>query len=159
VSLDRYHETRALVTNFYTDVFLAYMRSFIPPAKLGGRKTRFTSTGSIASAMDERSKENRASVPRGLWIVVVHHLAWVHLFFILAIVAGVVLTLLRCFLPSGLERIQSAYIIGNATTTRDKMIYLITRLGWPPLFWLQTTVSAMTPFVSMHDLDSLKTFD
>lgn len=130
------------------DVFLAYVRSFILPAKLGGRKTGFTSTGSIASAMNERSKENRASLPRRLWIVVVHHLAWVHLLFILAIVAGVVLTLLRCFLPDGLERIRSAYVIGNATTTHDKLIYLITRLGWPPLFWLQATVSAMTPFVS-----------
>lgn len=137
-----------MATNMHTDVFLAYVRSFILPEKLGGRKTGFTSTGSIASAMDERSKERRASLPRRLWIVIVHHLAWVHLLFILAIVAGVILTLLRCFLPDGLERIRSAYIIGNATTTHDKLIYLITRLGWPPLFWLQATVSAMTPFVS-----------
>lgn len=97
--------------------------------------------------MNERSKENRASLPRRLWIVIVHQLAWVHLLFIFAIVAGVVLTLLRCFLPDGLERIRSAYIIGNATTTHDKLIYLVTRLGWPPLFWLQATVSSMTPFV------------
>jgi len=130
-------------------IFVAYIRSFILPAKLGGRKTGFTSTGSIASAMNERSKENRASLPRRVWIVVVHQMAWVHLLFILAIVAGVTLTLLRCFLPDGLERIRSAYIIGNATTTRDKLVYLITRLGWPPLFWLQSTVSALTPFVSM----------
>jgi hypothetical protein len=128
-------------------IFVAYVRSFILPARLGGKKTGFTSTGSIASAMKERSKENRASLPRRVWIVVVHQMAWVHLLFILAIVAGVTLTLLRCFLPDGLERIRSAYIIGNATTTRDKLIYLITRLGWPPLFWLQSTVSALTPFV------------
>jgi hypothetical protein len=130
-------------------IFVAYIRSFILPAALGGRKTGFTSTGSIASAMDERSKENRASLPRRVWIVVVHQMAWVHGLFILAIVAGVTLTLLRCFLPDGLERIRSAYIIGNATTTRDKLVYLITRLGWPPLFWLQSTVSALTPFVSV----------
>ena len=136
-----------MATDLRTDVFLAYVRSFILPEKLGGRKTGFTSTGSITSAMNERSKEKRASLPRRLWIVVVHQLAWVHLLFILAIVAGVTLTLLRCFLPDGLERIRSAYIIGNATTTHDKLIYLVTRLGWPPLFWLQATVSAMTPFV------------
>lgn len=103
--------------------------------------------------MNERSKEGRASLPRRLWIVVVHQLAWVHLLFILAIVAGVTLTFLRCFLPDGLERIRSAYIIGNATTTHDKLIYLVTRLGWPPLFWMQATVSAMTPFVSQPFLD------
>ena len=136
-----------MTTDLRTDVFLAYVRSFILPEKLGGRKTGFTSTGSITSAMNERSKENRASLPRRLWIVIVHHLAWVHLLFILAIVAGVILTLLRCFLPDGLERIRSAYVIGNAITTHDKLIYLVTRLGWPPLFWLQSTVSAMTPFV------------
>lgn len=98
--------------------------------------------------MNERSKEKRASLPRRLWIIVVHQLAWVHLLFILAIVAGVVLTFLRCFLPDGLEKIRSAYIIGTATSNHDKLVYLITRLGWPPLFWLQATVSAMTPFVS-----------
>jgi hypothetical protein len=128
-------------------IFVAYVRSFILPAKLGGRKTGFTSTGSIASAMDERSKENRASLPRRVWIVVVHQMVWIHLLFILAITAGVTLTLLRCFLPDGLERIRSVHIIGNATTPRDKLIYLITRLGWPPLFWLQSAVSALTPFV------------
>lgn len=136
-------------------IFVAYIRSFILPAKLGGKKTGFTSTGSIASAMDERSKENRVSLPRRVWIVVVHQMAWVHLLFILAIVAGVTLTLLRCFLPDGLERIRSAYIIGNAITTREKLIYLITRLGWPPLFWLQSTVSALTPFVSTRRMPEL----
>lgn len=133
-----------------TDVFVAYVRSFILPTILGGRKTGFTSTGSITSAMDERSKENRASLPRRLWVIVIHQLAWVHLLFILAIIAGVVLTFLRCFLPDGLEKIRSAYVIGAATSTEDKLVYLITRLGWPPLFWLQSTVSAMTPFVSPH---------
>ena len=128
-------------------IFVAYIRSFILPASLGGKKTGFTSTGSIASAMNERSAENRASLPRRVWIVVVHQMAWVHGLFILAIIAGVTLTLLRCFIPHGLERIRSAYIIGNATTIRDKLVYLITRLGWPPLFWLQSTVSALTPFV------------
>lgn len=140
------------VANNMPDVFIAYVRSFILPTKLGGRKTGFTSTGSIASAMEERSKENRVSLPRRLWIIVVHQLAWVHLLFTLAIVAGVILTLLRCFVPDGLERIRSAYIIGNATSTHEKLIYLITRLGWPPMFWLQATVSAMTPFVSSSTL-------
>ena len=148
---ERFRRERPLTPR--TDVFLAYVRSFILPEKLGGRKTGFTSTGSITSAMNERSKENRASLPRRQLIDVVHQLAWVHLLFILAIVAGVVLTLLRCFLSDGLERIRSAYIIGNATTTHDKLIYLVTRLGWPPLFWLQATVSAMTPFVRINVLE------
>lgn len=148
VSGCNFDASKYAIANSNSDVFIAYVRSFILPTKLGGRKTGFTSTGSIASAMEERSKENRVSLPRRLWIIVVHQLAWVHLLFILAILAGVILTLLRCFLPDGLERIRSAYIIGNATSTHDKLIYLITRLGWPPLFWLQATVSAMTPFVS-----------
>lgn len=104
--------------------------------------------------MDERSKEKRASLPRRLWIIIFHQLAWVHLLFVVAIVAGVVLTFLRCFLPDGMETIRSAYIIGAATSTHDKLVYLITRLGWPPLFWLQATASAMTPFVSSPSRDN-----
>ena len=85
--------------------------------------------------------------------MVYHHMAWIHGLFICATVAGVVLAFLRCLLPDGTSRIASAYVIGEVETTEDKLVYLITRLGWPPLFWLQAAVSAMTPFVclfSMH---------
>lgn len=70
--------------------------------------------------------------------------AWIHVVFVAACLGGVGLAFARAFTHG---RVPSAYSVIPAQTVSDQLIYLITRIGWPPLFWMQYVSSALTPIV------------
>lgn len=131
----------------YTDIFLAFLRSFALPISLGGAVAGFTSSGSFTSDLHERDLAARAPLYRRLYVTLFSHLAVIHLTFFLACSVGVALTLARALVYDSSRSLPSAYAIGPLESSHARLIYLLTRIGWPPLFWLQTVVSALTPLL------------
>jgi hypothetical protein len=122
------------------------MRSFVLPTALGGEKTGFKASGSISSALHERSQQSRAPLPRRLRVTLFSHLAIIHLLFILACLTGLALNLARTF-SSPATSIPNLWSSAQITNPAQRLEFFITRLGWPPLFWLQFVASAATPIV------------
>ena len=127
-----------------TDYFIAFLRSFILPKALGGEKTGFKPSGSISNDLDERSPHHRAPLLRRLRKTLFSHLAIIHLLFMTACLTGLALNLARTFSPTDIPNLWSTAPI---TTPAQRLEFFITRLGWPPLFWLQFVASAATPIV------------
>jgi hypothetical protein len=130
----------------HTDYLLAFLRSFVLPTALGGEKSGFKASGSISSALNERSTQHRASLLRRLRVTLFSHLAIIHLLFILACLTGLALNLARTFSPPN-SSIPNFWSSASITTPAQRLEFFITRLGWPPLFWLQFVASAATPIV------------
>jgi hypothetical protein len=128
------------------DYFLAFLRSFVLPTALGGEKAGFKSSGSVSSDLNERSRQTRAPLLRRLRVTLFSHLAIIHLLFILACLTGLALNLARTFLPPT-NSIPNLWSTAPITTSGERLEFFITRLGWPPLFWLQFVASAATPIV------------
>ena len=128
------------------DYFLAFMRSFILPTAIGGSKPGFKASGSIRNALNERSPQHRASLLRRLRITLFSHLAIIHLLFITACLTGLALNLARTFSPAKTS-IPNLWSTTPIQTPAQRLEFFITRLGWPPLFWLQFVASAATPIV------------
>jgi hypothetical protein len=122
------------------------MRSFILPTALGGEKTGFKASGSISSDLNERSPSTRAPLHHRLRTTLFSHLAIIHLLFILACLTGLALNLARTF-SSPAVSIPNLWSSNPITTPAQRLEFFITRLGWPPLFWLQFVASAATPIV------------
>jgi hypothetical protein len=129
-----------------TDYLLAFLRSFVLPTALGGEKAGFKPSGSVSSALSERSLIHRAPLIRRLRVTLFSHLAIIHLLFILACLTGLALNLARTFLPPT-NSIPNLWSTAPITTSGERLEFFITRLGWPPLFWLQFVASATTPIV------------
>ncbi|KAK5118772.1 hypothetical protein LTR85_007978 [Meristemomyces frigidus] len=127
-------------------IITAFIRSFILPKALGGGPVGFKASGSLSSPLNERNATARAPLHRRLYVMLVVYQAWIHLFFVLACLAGVGLAFARVYTHG---RVGSVYInvLPPMHTVRDQLVYLITRIGWPPLFWLQYVNSALTPLV------------
>lgn len=126
------------------DYLIAFLRSFILPASLGGSKTNFTPTGSIPTTLHERSRQNTAPLLRRLRVTLLSHYALIHLLFILATLTGLSLNLARTLSPAQIPNLWSSAPI---ETPSQRLEFFVTRLGWPPVFWLQFVVSAATPIV------------
>lgn len=135
---------------------LTTYRHYILPSFLGGNVTGFISTGTFADDLKERSPTLRASLRRRTRALLFDNLVILHVLFISACTAGIILVFLRCFLPQ--EGIRNAYIEtawqrimyltdspSTTPTTRDITVYLLTRVGWPPLIWYSTCVAMWTP--------------
>lgn len=75
-----------------------------------------------------------------------HQWVLIHFLFVLACLAGLGLAFARCFSKT---TIANAYNVHHPATTKAQFIYLVTRIGWPPLLWLQNTISAMSPILYM----------
>lgn len=118
------------------------MRSFILPKTLGGAKTGFKASGSISNDLNERSRQHRAPLLRRLRIALFSHLVIVHVLFVTACIAGVALNFARAFSPRDIPNLWSVTPLISDT---DRIIFFVTRIGWPPLLWLQFVASALTP--------------
>ena len=126
------------------DYFIAFMRSFILPKALGGAATGFRASGSISSDLQERRAESRAPLLRRLNVTLFSHYAFIHAIFILICLIGFALNLARAFGPANIPNLWDT---ATLTTIHDKLVFFVTRLGWPPLFWIQFIASALTPIL------------
>jgi len=127
-----------------TDYFVAFMRSFVLPQALGGETTGFKASGSISCDLQERCAGSRAPLLRRLRVTLLSHYAIVHTIFVLACLIGFALNLARAFSPAD---IPNMWDTATLTTTNDRLVFFITRLGWPPLVWMQFIASALTPIL------------
>ncbi|KAF2759334.1 nucleotide-diphospho-sugar transferase [Pseudovirgaria hyperparasitica] len=125
-------------------IAITFFRSFILPKRLGGRKAGFTATGSLRNDLRERDQHHRAPLHRRLWAIFIQQHLIIQLIFLLATVSGVALCFTRAF--TGLARVSHANPLQSLpTTSTDRLIYLIVRVGWPPLIWLQYVNSILSP--------------
>lgn len=111
---------------------------------LGGVKTGFTPSGSIASDLKERDPAERAGLFKRIKVILFDHLAIIHLLYITACVGGIGLAIIRVYThghPPGISYTPPM------DTLKQQLTYLITRIGWPPLFWMQHFISALTPLL------------
>jgi len=136
----RWDQADIWLVPYYT---LSLVRGFVLPKKFGGTKPGFTPSGSLSSKIRERGPK-----PSGFYgrfrAIFVQQMVWIHAFYILACVLGVALNLVRCFDPSA--RISTAYADAiPALSGHDRWVYLLTRLGWPPVWWLGQLVSCWIP--------------
>lgn len=120
------------------------MRSFVLPAALGGETLGFKASGSVSSELNERSQQHRASLLRRLRITLFSQYAIIHALFIAACLVGLALNIARTFSPTIIPNLWDTAAL---TSTADRVVFFVTRLGWPPLFWLQFMASALTPLV------------
>jgi hypothetical protein len=125
-----------------TDYFVAFMRSFVLPKALGGETTAFKASGSISNDIQERNAASRAPLFRRLRVTLFSHHAIVHVIFILACVTGIALNFARAFSPTNIPNLWDTAAL---TTQHDRLVFFVTRLGWPPIFWMQFIASALTP--------------
>lgn len=132
-------------------------RHYVLPAVLGGARIGFSATGSLKDTVNERDPQSRGSFRRRLRCMLFRNLVVVHCVFVLACSAGFLLTVLRAFLPDiyvvsvyPLTKWVSESTATDATllahaTTRACLVYLLTRIGWPPLLWYSTFVGMCIP--------------
>lgn len=59
-----------------------------------------------------------------------------------ACVGGVALNFARTFSSTNIPNLWDTTPL---VSTTQKLTFLVTRMGWPPLFWLQFIASALTP--------------
>ncbi|KAM0708792.1 hypothetical protein Q7P35_005445 [Cladosporium inversicolor] len=124
--------------------FIAFMRSFVLPKALGGETKGFKASGSIPSDLQERSVGSRAPLLRRLRVILFSQYAWIHAIFVLACLIGFALNLARAFSPADIPNLWDT---ATLTTMHDRLVFFVTRLGWPPLFWMQFIASALTPIL------------
>ena len=123
------------------DILAAFFQSHVLPKRFGGVATGFTSSGSIYCDLHERHPKLRAPLARRLHVTLFHHWVIVHVLFVLACFIGIGLAFTRTFT----HRIPSVYKAYPPQSRLDQAIYLIVRIGWPPLLWLQCVSSALSP--------------
>jgi hypothetical protein len=71
-------------------------------------------------------------------------MVWIYVCFILACILGVVLNIVRCFDPA--DQISTAYSAAEVVLSgHDRWVFLLTRIGWPPVWWLGQLASCWIP--------------
>ncbi|EDU43163.1 Cellulose synthase catalytic subunit [Pyrenophora tritici-repentis] len=136
----RWEQADIWLVPYYT---LSLVRGFMLPDRFGGTKPGFTPSGSLSSEIRERGPK-----PSGLYgrfrAIFVQQLVWIHACYILACLLGVALNLVRCFDSSA--RISTAYTAAVPTLSgHDRWVFLLTRIGWPPVWWLGQLISCWIP--------------
>jgi hypothetical protein len=139
-----YFSDNAMYELTLIDYFIAFMRSFVLPEALGGGQTGFTASGSISDDLQERRAASRAPLLQRLRVTLFSHYAIVHAIFLLACLIGFALNLARASSPADIPNLWDTAIL---TTTQDRLVFFVTRLGWPPLVWMQFIASALTPIL------------
>lgn len=124
------------------DYLTSFLCSFVLPTALGGETLGFKSSGSVSNDLQERRADSRAPLFRRLRVTLFSHHAIVHALFVLACVAGIALNFARIFSPI---KIPNLWDTASPVATQEKLVFFVTRLGWPPLFWMQFFASALTP--------------
>ncbi|OIW31243.1 hypothetical protein CONLIGDRAFT_631162 [Coniochaeta ligniaria NRRL 30616] len=110
---------------------VAIIRTFVLPKWLGGKIAVFTSSGSQKAELNERDARLRAPLWRRLKVTIWDCNCYMHLAYILFVVAAVVYATVRNFRDSH--------------TTKDLLIALLTHACWPPVIWLTCAMSCAVP--------------
>jgi hypothetical protein len=105
-----------------TDHFIALVRSFVLPSRLGGKTAVFDAGGSLAGE-NERNPRLRSPFHRRFPAIIFDNLP------ITANATGVILCILRA----------RNYSEDNPSSPNE---YLLVRIGWPPRLWYVFTLSA-----------------
>ena len=121
-----------------SDFAVAYFRTFVLPAKLGGKVAIFTPTGSIGNHLLERYPSLRAPLRERLRHIVFGCGAWMHAVLATAIATGVALCVARAarghlFLMEG---------------TRDWAVIgreLLRTVAWPSHPWFAALAAFLVP--------------
>ena len=130
---EQFKKIRLFMANsLETDHTITLLRVFVLPSWLGGQTTSFKPTGSLSSALNERSSRERAPLFRRLKVILWNYLGGFHLFYIIFVLAAVIISSVRC---------------GNQPTLDDKLVYLLTHAFWVPVTWLVTVSAAWTPII------------
>jgi hypothetical protein len=92
-------------------------------------------------------QERRTHSPplhRRIRVFLLEQMLWFHVLFLLAVLVGVVLNVVRCIDTSVL-----AHTVVHSTLhlwgTHKAWVFLLTRIGWPPMYWLLQAASCCTP--------------
>ena len=93
---------------------------------------KFIASGSIPDRLQERCSRNRAPLIRRLKVILFHDGVVYHVLYI------------------ALNTLAIGLIVRRATTLdfdedTTRTTYLLTRIGWPPLQWLLSSVACLTP--------------
>lgn len=81
-----------------------------------------------------------------MYITILHHWVWIHVLLITACVIGLCLAFARAFSST---TVFSVFALRQLHGSTDRLIYLTTRIGWPPFVWAQYVMSAMAPIMYM----------
>ncbi|KAK5994128.1 Cellulose synthase catalytic subunit-like protein [Cladobotryum mycophilum] len=122
-------------------IALCIVRSFILPTWLGGQTQAFKPTGSLASALNERDPKLRKNMFRRLWAILINYMALFHLAFVYLTLVAAVITTFRCFAVE--------------STTRGKLLCLVTHAFWPPATFIFICSSLWTPISYAIDPPSM----
>jgi hypothetical protein len=105
--------------------------------------TGFCSSGSLSSTIQER-RPHSPPLYRRLYAFFWEQMLWFHTLFLLAVVLGVVMNIVRCF-----DDVVLTHTVLNSTLqmfgTHTKWVFLLTRVGWPPLYWVLQSASCWIP--------------
>ena len=112
---------------------MTIIRSFVLPKWLGGRQVAFSASGSIKSELNERNARFRAPLWRRLKVILWDCNAYLHILYVLFIIAAVTLSTYRAFDPE--------------KNVRDTLFYLLTHAFWPPVVWLICASSCLQPLI------------
>lgn len=110
---------------------ITIVRSFILPTWLGGKSMAFSSSGSQKDDLCERDPKNRAPLWKRLKVFLWDCDVYLHLLYILFVVAAVTLSTTNGIL--------------GATTLNDTLVYLLTHAFWPPCLWLIAITACASP--------------
>ena len=92
----------------------------------------FASSGSIDSVINERDARTRAPLVRRLRVILLNGGVLIHVMYILFTAAAVAASLVRTFTTT-------------ADAWQDRLFYVLTHAGWPPLVWLVASVACTVP--------------
>lgn len=112
---------------------LAWLRSFILPARLGGRVEGFTATGSMGNCVRERDVNKRAPLRQRLRYVVVDCGAWVHVAVVVAFAVG-----------AGM-RVWQVVARHGAGEGHEMWVEMLKAVAWPSHTWVPTVLACWTP--------------
>ncbi|KXT17104.1 hypothetical protein AC579_2019 [Pseudocercospora musae] len=120
-------------------LFWAFIRSFLLPRHPSGKTAAFTSGRSAYFELNERDPPQKRIRNARL-----NHLALVlvHLLLVVATIFGVALVTIRALCD---DNLPTLFPVKDVDSTSDTIVYLIARIGWPPLIWTQYVTSCITP--------------
>lgn len=139
----RWDQADVWLVPYYT---LAFLRGFILPSWLGGTKPGFVASGSLSARLFAKTRERRpdtSSLMLRIRALILYQKVWMHVLYIIACILGFSLNLVR-----GLDRnthIGTAYPTNSVSSHRSPWEFLLTTIGWPPMWWLGQLVSCWIP--------------
>ncbi|EME78423.1 glycosyltransferase family 2 protein [Pseudocercospora fijiensis CIRAD86] len=120
-------------------VLWAFIQSFLLSHFLGGKTASFTPSRSTYLELKEREPA-RQRVRNAL----LNHLLFVHLLFVVTTILGVALVIIRALYD---DTLPTLFPVQDLHSTSSKIVYLVARVGWPPLMWTKYLTSCMSPLL------------